>query len=147
MLFSLIPPLATTIPSVTSPAMAFSLVSHDGILNTKPLIGMLSFSSLRDSVCTMVLYLGQGSFCSRCLCYLSKELHKVAKIVFAPYNYLIDACISEAQSCVGLCIDRRDKLNDKSRNPNDFAILKGMQLLMHALMGFYSVEEGMPIVW
>ncbi|XP_054781644.1 regulator of telomere elongation helicase 1 homolog [Prosopis cineraria] len=38
----------------------------------------------------MVWYLGQGSFCSRCLWYLSKELHKAVDMVFAPCNYLID---------------------------------------------------------
>ncbi|KAJ1404107.1 P-loop containing nucleoside triphosphate hydrolase [Sesbania bispinosa] len=101
-----------------------------------------------------------------CPYYLTKELHKVVDIVFAPYNYLIDrgyrkhlqlswsnsilifdeahnlesicadaasfdlaswlltACISEAQSCIDISIERRDKSNDKSQNPENFAILK-----------------------
>lgn len=40
-------------------------------------------------------------------------------------SWLLTACISEAQSCIDLSIERRDKSNDKSRNPDDFAILKG----------------------
>ncbi|KAK7261835.1 hypothetical protein RIF29_28156 [Crotalaria pallida] len=105
-----------------------------------------------------------------CPYYLSKELHKVVDIVFAPYNYLIDrgyrkslqlswnnsilifdeahnlesicadaasfdlpswlltACISEAETCIDLSIKRRDKSNDKSHNPDDFAILKALLL-------------------
>ncbi|CAL0324128.1 unnamed protein product [Lupinus luteus] len=105
-----------------------------------------------------------------CPYYLSKELHKVVDIVFAPYNYLIDrgyrnslqlswsnsvlifdeahnlesicadaasfdlpswlltACISEAQTCIDLSIKRREKSNDKSQNPEDFALLKALLL-------------------
>jgi len=40
-------------------------------------------------------------------------------------SWLLTACISEAQSCVDLLIERRNKSNDKSQNPDDFAILKG----------------------
>ncbi|KAI9107767.1 hypothetical protein K1719_021188 [Acacia pycnantha] len=118
-----------------------------------------------------------------CPYYLSKELHKAADIVFAPYNYLIDrgyrkslniawndsilifdeahnleslcadaasfdlpswlltACISEAQSCVDLCIDRRDKLNDKSRNPDDFAILKALLLKLEKRIADVPIES------
>ncbi|CAJ1955200.1 unnamed protein product [Sphenostylis stenocarpa] len=109
-----------------------------------------------------------------CPYYLSKELHKVVDIVFAPYNYLIDrgyrnslqlswsnsilifdeahnlesicaeaasfdlpswlitACIKEAESCIDLSIKRRDKTNDNSQNPDDFAILResGLALLL-----------------
>ncbi|XP_028756069.1 regulator of telomere elongation helicase 1 homolog isoform X2 [Neltuma alba] len=118
-----------------------------------------------------------------CPYYLSKELHKAADLVFAPYNYLIDrgyrkslniswhnsilifdeahnleslcadaasfdlpswlltACISEAQSCVDLCIDRRDKLNDKSRNPDDFAILKALLLKLEKRIADVPIES------
>ncbi|XP_054783819.1 regulator of telomere elongation helicase 1 homolog isoform X2 [Prosopis cineraria] len=118
-----------------------------------------------------------------CPYYLSKELHKAADIVFAPYNYLINrgyrkvlniswdnsilifdeahnleslcadaasfdlpswlltACISEAQSCVDLCIDRRDKLNDKSRNPDDFAILKALLLKLEKRIADVPIES------
>ncbi|RVW58324.1 Regulator of telomere elongation helicase 1 [Vitis vinifera] len=104
-----------------------------------------------------------------CPYYVSRELHKVVDILFAPYNYLIDrgnrkslsvcwnnsilifdeahnleglcadaasfdlpswlltACISEAKNCVDLSISRREieKANDKSCNPDNFAILRG----------------------
>ncbi|KAE9588051.1 putative DNA helicase [Lupinus albus] len=117
-----------------------------------------------------------------CPYYLSKELHKVVDIVFAPYNYLIDrgyrkslqlswsnsvlifdeahnlesicadaasfdlpswlltACISEAQTCIGLSIERREKSNDKSQNPEDFALLKALLLKLEK-----RISE-MPIV-
>ncbi|KVI06000.1 hypothetical protein Ccrd_015675 [Cynara cardunculus var. scolymus] len=107
---------------------------------------------------------------SKCRCpyYMSRELHKVVDILFAPYNYLIDpgnrkslsiewdnsvlifdeahnlegicadaasfdlpsglltSCISEAQNCVDLAVARRDESNDKSYNPDNFAILRGI---------------------
>lgn len=40
-------------------------------------------------------------------------------------SWLLTACIFEAETCIGLSIERRDKSNDKSQNPDDFAILKG----------------------
>lgn len=40
-------------------------------------------------------------------------------------SWLLTACISEAESCIDLSIERRDKSNDKSQNPDDFAILRG----------------------
>lgn len=42
-------------------------------------------------------------------------------------SWLLVACISEAQKCVDLSVSRRqvDRLNDKLRNPDNFAILKG----------------------
>lgn len=107
-----------------------------------------------------------------CPYYLSRELHKVVDILFAPYNYLIDhgnrkslsinwhnsvlifdeahnlesicsdaasfdlpsgfltACISEAQKCVDLAAEKRaiEMFNDKSVNPDAFAILKALLL-------------------
>ncbi|OAY36775.1 regulator of telomere elongation helicase 1 homolog isoform X10 [Manihot esculenta] len=105
-----------------------------------------------------------------CPYYVSKELHKVVDILFAPYNYLIDrsyrrslkidwencilifdeahnleslcadaasfdlssglltACISEAKSCIDLSVARREESNDKSGNPDNFAILKAILL-------------------
>lgn len=38
---------------------------------------------------------------------------------------LLTACISEAKSCTDLSIKRRQQSNDKSRNPDNFAILRG----------------------
>ncbi|GLT52921.1 hypothetical protein SLA2020_262300 [Shorea laevis] len=100
----------------------------------------------------------------------SRELHKTADILFAPYNYLIDrgyrkflsldwnnsilifdeahnleslcaeaasfdlpswllnACISEAKNCIDLSTARMEEANDKSRNPDSFAILKALLL-------------------
>ncbi|XP_027342046.1 regulator of telomere elongation helicase 1 homolog isoform X1 [Abrus precatorius] len=118
-----------------------------------------------------------------CPYYLSKELHKVVDIVFAPYNYLIDrgyrkslqlswsnsilifdeahnlesicadaasfdlpswlltACISEAQSCIDLSIERRDKSNDKSQNPDDFAILRALLLKLEKRIAEVPIES------
>ncbi|XP_074378910.1 regulator of telomere elongation helicase 1 homolog isoform X2 [Apium graveolens] len=101
---------------------------------------------------------------------MSRDLHKVVDILFAPYNYLIDpgnrrsltiewnnsilifdeahnleslcadaasfdlsstlltACISEAKNCVDLSVMRRDNSNDKSCNPDNFAILRALLL-------------------
>ncbi|XP_076952033.1 regulator of telomere elongation helicase 1 homolog [Bidens hawaiensis] len=105
-----------------------------------------------------------------CPYYMSRELHKVVDILFAPYNYLIDpgnrksltiewsnsilifdeahnlesicadaasfdlpsslltACISEAQNCMDIAVSRRDISNDKSYNPDNFAILRALLL-------------------
>ncbi|XP_076911660.1 regulator of telomere elongation helicase 1 homolog [Bidens hawaiensis] len=105
-----------------------------------------------------------------CPYYMSRELHKVVDILFAPYNYLIDpgnrksltiewsnsilifdeahnlesicadaasfdlpsslltSCISEAQNCVDIAVSRRDISNDKSYNPDNFAILRALLL-------------------
>ncbi|KAL2332388.1 hypothetical protein Fmac_019969 [Flemingia macrophylla] len=118
-----------------------------------------------------------------CPYYLSKELHKVVDIVFAPYNYLIDrgyrkalqlswsnsilifdeahnlesicadaasfdlpswlltACISEAEKCINLSIERRDKSNDKSQNPDDFAILRALLLKLEKRIAELPVES------
>lgn len=42
-------------------------------------------------------------------------------------SWLLTACISEAKNCVDLSISRREieKANDKSCNPDNFAILRG----------------------
>ncbi|KAJ9568362.1 hypothetical protein OSB04_004328 [Centaurea solstitialis] len=111
-----------------------------------------------------------GKSCGPCPYYMSRELHKVVDILFAPYNYLIDpgnrkslsidwdnsilifdeahnlegicadaasfdlpsglltSCISEAQNCVDLAVARRDESNDKSYNPDNFAILRALLL-------------------
>lgn len=41
---------------------------------------------------------------------------------------LLTTCISEAKSCVDLSVARREESNDKSRNPDNFAILRGVIL-------------------
>ncbi|WOG99221.1 hypothetical protein DCAR_0518569 [Daucus carota subsp. sativus] len=111
-----------------------------------------------------------GKTSGACPYYMSRDLHKVVDILFAPYNYLIDpgnrrslniewnnailifdeahnleslcadaasfdlssglltACISEAKNCVDLSVARRDKSNDTSCNPDNFAILKALLL-------------------
>ncbi|KAK3219740.1 hypothetical protein Dsin_013710 [Dipteronia sinensis] len=41
---------------------------------------------------------------------------------------LLTACISEAKKCIDLCVGRREKSNDKTLNPDNFAILKALLL-------------------
>ncbi|GKD79120.1 regulator of telomere elongation helicase 1 isoform X1 [Tanacetum coccineum] len=109
-----------------------------------------------------------GKTCGPCPYYVSRELHKVVDILFAPYNYLIDpgnrksltiqwadsilifdeahnlesicadaasfdlhsslltSCITEAENCVDLAVARRDQSYDKSYNPENFSILRGI---------------------
>ncbi|KAK9281409.1 hypothetical protein L1049_004310 [Liquidambar formosana] len=111
-----------------------------------------------------------GRSCGPCPYYVSRELHKIVDILFAPYNYLIDrgnrkslsldwnnsilifdeahnleslcadaasfdlssglltACISEAKNCIDISIARREKSNDKSCNPDNYAILRALLL-------------------
>ncbi|KAJ9179137.1 hypothetical protein P3X46_010956 [Hevea brasiliensis] len=118
-----------------------------------------------------------------CPYYVSKELHKVVDILFAPYNYLIDrsyrrslkidwdniilifdeahnleslcadaasfdlssglltACISEAKSCIDLSVARREESNDKSRNPDNFAILKAILLKLEKRIAEVPIES------
>lgn len=120
-----------------------------------------------------------------CPYYVSRELHKVVDILFAPYNYLIDrgnrkslsvcwnnsilifdeahnleglcadaasfdlpswlltACISEAKNCVDLSISRREieKANDKSCNPDNFAILRALLLKLEKQIAEVPIES------
>ncbi|XP_058226856.1 regulator of telomere elongation helicase 1 homolog [Rhododendron vialii] len=124
-----------------------------------------------------------GKSCGPCPYYVSRELHKVADIMFAPYNYLIErgnrkslsvrwndsilifdeahnleslcadaasfdlsswiltACISEAKNCIDLAIARRDKSNDKSCNPDDFAILRALLLKLEKRIAEVPIES------
>ncbi|KAF3951100.1 hypothetical protein CMV_023218 [Castanea mollissima] len=119
----------------------------------------------------------------RCPYYVSRELHKVADILFAPYNYLIDrnlrkilnvdwnnsilifdeahnleslcadaasfdlpswlltACISEAKNCIDLSIARREESNDKSQNPDNFAILKALLLKLEKRIAEVPIQS------
>lgn len=118
-----------------------------------------------------------------CPYYMSRELHKVVDILFAPYNYLIDpgnrkslsiewnnsilifdeahnlegicadaasfdlpsglltTCISEAKTCVDLSVIRRDKSNDKSCNPDNFAILRALLLKLEKRISEIHIES------
>ncbi|KAM3747686.1 hypothetical protein ACB098_05G053700 [Castanea mollissima] len=118
-----------------------------------------------------------------CPYYVSRELHKVADILFAPYNYLIDrnlrkilnvdwnnsilifdeahnleslcadaasfdlpswlltACISEAKNCIDLSISRREESNDKSQNPDNFAILKALLLKLEKRIAEVPIQS------
>ncbi|KAI3786063.1 hypothetical protein L1987_45190 [Smallanthus sonchifolius] len=118
-----------------------------------------------------------------CPYYMSRELHKVVDILFAPYNYLIDpgnrksltiewensilifdeahnlegicadaasfdlssalltTCISEAQNCVDIAVARRDELNDKSHNPDNFAILRALLLKLEKRIAEVPIES------
>ena len=44
---------------------------------------------------------------------------------------LLSACISEAKNCIDISIKRRDleKSSDKSSNPDNFAILRGITFI------------------
>lgn len=118
-----------------------------------------------------------------CPYYLSRELHKVVDILFAPYNYLIDrenrdslkvnwvnsvlifdeahnlesicadaasfdlpsglltACISEAKSCIDLAVARREDLNENSRNPDNFAILRALLMKLEKRIAEVPIES------
>ncbi|XP_073265919.1 regulator of telomere elongation helicase 1 homolog isoform X1 [Populus alba] len=118
-----------------------------------------------------------------CPYYISRELHKVVDILFAPYNYLIDrgnrkslaidwdnsilifdeahnleslcadaasfdlpswlltACISEAKSCIDLSVTRREESNDKSWNPDNFAILRALLLKLEKRIAEVPIES------
>ncbi|XP_038900181.1 regulator of telomere elongation helicase 1 homolog isoform X2 [Benincasa hispida] len=43
-------------------------------------------------------------------------------------SWLLTACISEAKNCIDLSIKRREESNDKSGNPDNFAILRALLL-------------------
>ncbi|XP_057465193.1 regulator of telomere elongation helicase 1 homolog isoform X5 [Actinidia eriantha] len=124
-----------------------------------------------------------GKSCGPCPYYMTRELHKVADIVFSPYNYLIDrgnrkslsigwnnsilifdeahnleslcadaasfdlpsgiltSCISEAKNCVDLSIARREQSNDKSCNPDNFAILRALLLKLEKRIAEVPIQS------
>lgn len=43
---------------------------------------------------------------------------------------LLTACISEAKNCIDLSVTRRETSSDKSCNPDNFAILRGITELL-----------------
>ncbi|XP_004302912.1 PREDICTED: regulator of telomere elongation helicase 1 homolog [Fragaria vesca subsp. vesca] len=118
-----------------------------------------------------------------CPYYLSRDLHKIVDIFFAPYNYLIDrgfrkslqinwknsilifdeahnlesicadaasfdlpswlltACISEAKNCIDLSVQRRDESTDKSKNPDNFAILRALLLKLEKRISEVPIQS------
>lgn len=56
-------------------------------------------------------------------------------------SWLLTACISEAQNCVDLLIERRNKSNDKSQNPDDFAILRALLLKLEKRIAEVHIES------
>lgn len=38
---------------------------------------------------------------------------------------LLTSCISEAKNCIDICVNRRESSDDKSNNPDNYAILRG----------------------
>ena len=38
---------------------------------------------------------------------------------------LLSACISEAKNCIDISVNRRESSDDKSNNPDNYAILRG----------------------
>ncbi|KAJ7962975.1 regulator of telomere elongation helicase 1-like [Quillaja saponaria] len=55
--------------------------------------------------------------------------------------WLLTACVTEAKSCIDLSIKRRDQSNDKSRNPDDFAILKALLLKLEKRISEVPIES------
>ncbi|KAB1226717.1 Regulator of telomere elongation helicase 1 [Morella rubra] len=118
-----------------------------------------------------------------CPYYVSRELHKVADILFAPYNYVIDrgyrkslsldwnnsilifdeahnleslctdaasfelpswllkTCISEAKNCIDLSVARREESNGKSRNLDNFAILRALLLKLEKRIAEVPIQS------
>ncbi|KAG6733763.1 hypothetical protein I3842_01G240500 [Carya illinoinensis] len=118
-----------------------------------------------------------------CPYYVSRELHRITDIFFAPYNYLIDpgnrkslkvdwnnsilifdeahnleslcadaasfelpswllkACIIEAKHCIDLSVERREESNDKSRNPDNFAILRALLLKLEKRIAEVPIQS------
>uniref|UniRef100_A0A2N9HX33 Helicase ATP-binding domain-containing protein n=1 Tax=Fagus sylvatica TaxID=28930 RepID=A0A2N9HX33_FAGSY len=62
------------------------------------------------------------------LCIHDKESLCADAASFDLPSWLLTACISEAKNCIDLSITRREESNDKSRNPDNFAILKALLL-------------------
>ncbi|WVZ01213.1 hypothetical protein V8G54_027282 [Vigna mungo] len=56
-------------------------------------------------------------------------------------SWLLTACIKEAESCINLSIERRDKTNDKSQNPDDFAILRALLLKLEKRISEVPIES------
>lgn len=54
---------------------------------------------------------------------------------------LLTTCISEAKNCIDLSASRRDKSNDKSCNPDDFAILRALLLKLEKRIAEVSIES------
>ncbi|KAL3528782.1 hypothetical protein ACH5RR_008104 [Cinchona calisaya] len=54
---------------------------------------------------------------------------------------LLSACISEAKSCVDLSIARRDKSNDKSCKPDNFAILRALLLKLEKRLAEVPIDS------
>lgn len=46
---------------------------------------------------------------------------------------LLTACISEAKNCIDISVTRREQSNDKTLNPDNFAILRGNYILLQGL--------------
>ncbi|XP_071712250.1 regulator of telomere elongation helicase 1 homolog [Rutidosis leptorrhynchoides] len=124
-----------------------------------------------------------GKSSGPCPYYVSRELHKVVDILFAPYNYLIDpgnrkslniewsnsilifdeahnlegicadaasfdlpsslltTCITEAEKCVDLAVARRDQSNDKTYNPDNFAILRALLLKLEKRIAEVPIDS------
>ncbi|XP_022714945.1 regulator of telomere elongation helicase 1 homolog isoform X2 [Durio zibethinus] len=54
---------------------------------------------------------------------------------------LLTACISEAKNCVDLAVGRREESNDKSRNPDNFAILRALLLKLQKRIAEVPIES------
>ncbi|KAK8294061.1 hypothetical protein V6Z12_D06G229900 [Gossypium hirsutum] len=54
---------------------------------------------------------------------------------------LLTACISEAKHCVDLAVGRREESNDKSGNPDNFAILRALLLKLQKRVDEVPIES------
>ncbi|TYI78717.1 hypothetical protein E1A91_D06G232700v1 [Gossypium mustelinum] len=54
---------------------------------------------------------------------------------------LLTACISEAKHCVDLAVGRREESNDKSGNPDNFAILRALLLKLQKRIDEVPIES------
>ncbi|OWM78192.1 hypothetical protein CDL15_Pgr015011 [Punica granatum] len=56
-------------------------------------------------------------------------------------SHLLTACISEAKNCIDHSVSRREQSNDKSRNPDNFAILRALLLKLEKRIMDVPIES------
>lgn len=57
-------------------------------------------------------------------------------------SWLLTACISEAKNCIDISVTRREISDDKSNNPDNYAILRGNQPCAHGSSLFRTASLG-----
>ncbi|KAM5579000.1 regulator of telomere elongation helicase 1 [Rosa sericea] len=56
-------------------------------------------------------------------------------------SWLLTACISEAKNCIDLSVQRRDESTDKSKNPDNFAILRALLLKLEKRISEVPIQS------